>query len=150
MSCSDANLKHGDKAAGSNSVSNADTLRSAWVSLFRWENHQRLAHLWKSARTGKAWKAENGVLHLVADKKLAGKHLTEGDIVTKDEFENYDFKTDWKISRAGNSGIMFYVKEDIAKYPYPLEYRTGISDMWTTRKMRTEKFINRMPATSMN
>ncbi len=34
-----------------------------------------------------------------------------GDIITKDQFENFEFSVDWKISEGGNSGVMFKVKE---------------------------------------
>ena len=34
-----------------------------------------------------------------------------GDIVTKEEFENFELSIDWKISPGGNSGIMFKVQE---------------------------------------
>jgi hypothetical protein len=39
-----------------------------------------------------------------------------GDMVTDEEFENFDLKLEWKISPKGNSGVIFYVKEDPSKY----------------------------------
>jgi len=66
---------------------------------------------------GKAWKMEDGILHLDASKKADWQSADGGDIVTNDEYENFDLKVEWKISKAGNSGIMFYVKED-PKYEY--------------------------------
>lgn len=70
----------------------------------------------------KAWKAENGVLHLDALVKKSDS-TQGGDIVTDEEFDNFDFKIEWKISKNGNSGIMTYVKEDPVKYKQP--YHTG-------------------------
>jgi hypothetical protein len=46
-----------------------------------------------------------------------------GDIVTDQDFDNFDLKLEWKISKNGNSGIMFYVHEDTLKYKSP--YNTG-------------------------
>jgi hypothetical protein len=46
-----------------------------------------------------------------------------GDIVTDEEFENFDLKLEWKIAKNGNSGIMFCVHEDTTKYKAP--YETG-------------------------
>ena len=43
-------------------------------------------------------------------------------MVTNDEYENFHLKLEWKISPKGNSGVIFYVKED-AKYPDT--YNTG-------------------------
>lgn len=71
----------------------------------------------------KAWKAENGILHLDAASKKNYTTNEGGDIVTDEEFDNFDLKLEWKISKNGNSGIMFYVKEDTLKYERP--YFTG-------------------------
>ncbi len=38
-----------------------------------------------------------------------------GDLVTNEEYENFDLKLEWKIDSAGNSGIIFLTQED-AKY----------------------------------
>lgn len=40
-----------------------------------------------------------------------------GDIVTDEEFENFEFNIEWKISPCGNSGIIYNVVED-PKYEY--------------------------------
>lgn len=46
-----------------------------------------------------------------------------GDIVTDKEYENFHLKYDWKISKNGNSGVMFYVQDDSVKYK--ASYETG-------------------------
>lgn len=53
------------------------------------------------------WKAANGELYL-------DKAVTEGkgDIVTKNEYKDFDFTYDWKIDSCGNSGVIFNVVED--------------------------------------
>ena len=33
------------------------------------------------------------------------------DLITEDEFENFDFKVEWKMEPCANSGVMFYVHE---------------------------------------
>lgn len=48
------------------------------------------------------WVVEDGALF----RKDKG-----GDIVTKEEFENFELSIEWKISPGGNSGIMFRVQE---------------------------------------
>lgn len=45
-----------------------------------------------------------------------------GDIVTDAAFENFELKWEWKISKGGNSGVMYHVVEG-AKYSAP--YQTG-------------------------
>lgn len=80
-------------------------------------------HTYGKDSIGSAWKAEDSTLHLDAREKKDWQTKDGGDIVTNDEFENFDLKMDWKISEGGNSGIMFYVKEDTSKYQYP--WNTG-------------------------
>jgi hypothetical protein len=46
------------------------------------------------------------------------------DIVTKEQFVDFDFKFDWQIAPGGNSGVMFYVTEDgAATYHSGPEYQ---------------------------
>jgi hypothetical protein len=71
-------------------------------------------HSYGKNSAGAGWKAENGVLHFDPE---AAKDGQGGDLVTNAEFENFHLKLDWKIAPNGNSGILFYVKEDAAKYP---------------------------------
>lgn len=64
----------------------------------------------KPGVVGKSWTIENGVIGFDASKKDGG------DLITNEDFENYDFSVDWKISPNGNSGIIFNVTEDKVKY----------------------------------
>ena len=80
-------------------------------------------HTYGKDSIGSAWKAEDSTLYLDAREKKGWQTKDGGDIVTNDEFENFDLKLDWKISEDGNSGIMFYVREDTSKYQYP--WNTG-------------------------
>lgn len=80
-------------------------------------------HAYGKDAVGSAWKIKDGELHLDASKKADWQSAGGGDIVTNEEYENFDLKVEWKISRAGNSGIMFYVHEDTTQYKYP--WQTG-------------------------
>jgi hypothetical protein len=44
-----------------------------------------------------------------------------GDIITRDEFEDFELYLEWAISEGGNSGIFFHVLED----NYPTTYASG-------------------------
>ncbi|UCG27866.1 MAG: DUF1080 domain-containing protein [Bacteroidales bacterium] len=44
-----------------------------------------------------------------------------GDIITEEEYENFELKLEWKISPQGNSGILYHVLEG----DYPAVYATG-------------------------
>jgi hypothetical protein len=92
---------------------------SGWEILF----DGKTTHGWHNygkQNVGNEWKVQNGVLHLDA----SAKDKEGGDLTTDQEYGNFDLKLDWKISEKGNSGIIFYVNEDPAKYPE--SYETGI------------------------
>jgi 3-keto-disaccharide hydrolase len=93
-----------------------------WVSLFDGKTTNGW-HKYGGGPVGPAWKVADGVLHLDASEKEGGKIKGGGDIVTDEQFENFDLKLEWKISEGGNSGIMFCVQEDTTKYKAP--YETG-------------------------
>ena len=75
-------------------------------------------HTYGSKSIGAAWKTANGTLYLDAQSKKQFKANTGGDIITNEEYGNFELQLDWKISKNGNSGICFYVKEDRSKYQY--------------------------------
>ena len=52
----------------------------------------------------------------------AAKWDTGGDLVSEQQFDNFDLSWDWKIEAGGNSGVMYHVIED-PKYKGP--YETG-------------------------
>lgn len=77
-------------------------------------------HSYGKQNASNEWKVEDGTIHLDA----ATKNAERGDLVTNEEYENFDLKVDWKISKEGNSGVIFYVHENPAKYQET--YETGI------------------------
>ena len=91
-----------------------------WTSLFDgqkiegWHSHGRNT-------AGSSWKAVDGVLYLDTTK-TQGKR-DEGDLVTDKEYENFHLSLEWKLSKGGNSGVIFLVKEDTTKYKRT--YETG-------------------------
>jgi hypothetical protein len=67
-------------------------------------------HSYNKTEATDIWKVEDGALTI---DSVARKNGTpDGDLVTNDEFENYELALEWKISEAGNSGIIFSVHED--------------------------------------
>ena len=96
-------------------TSAADT--AGWVSLFDGKTTTGW-HSYGKTKTGEAWKVADGTLYLDTTKKEGWQTIEGGDIVTDEEYENFDLKLEWKIAPNGNSGIIFYIKEDTAKYKY--------------------------------
>src|SRR5436190_16883480 len=62
-----------------------------------------------------SWNVTNGILC-----SERSKSNTHADLITNDEFENFELSIDWKLSPKGNSGIMYLVTE---QYDHP--YQSG-------------------------
>ena len=77
-------------------------------------------HIYNSKSDGAAWKVQDGILYLDPEAKKSG--AGGGDLVTNEEYENFDLKLEWKIDSAGNSGIIFLTQEDPK---YNATYLTG-------------------------
>lgn len=88
----------------------------SWHSLFNGHDLSGWHTYLKHSPTA-AWKVEDGAIEL----DHSG-HAEGGDLVTNREFENFDLKLEWKISKAGNSGIIFEVHESPK---FPATYQTG-------------------------
>lgn len=81
-------------------------------------------HRYGGDAVGKKWQIQDGTLFF--EGKVEGEDETAaaegGDILTNDEFENYELSLEWKISPGGNSGIIYNVIES-DQYEYP--WQTG-------------------------
>jgi 3-keto-disaccharide hydrolase len=98
-----------------NSVNSSKaTSDNGWITLFDGKTTNGW-HSYGKNYVGKEWKVEGGVLHLDSTVRKNSKNEA-GDLVTNDEYANFDLKLEWKISPKGNSGIIFYVQEDTAKF----------------------------------
>jgi hypothetical protein len=64
------------------------------------------------------WKIENGAIRKLADGQVPrlpdGQPAAGGDLMTRDTYRDFELTWDWKISRAGNSGVKYNVSEEIS------------------------------------
>ena len=109
------------KINSTSNVSNGEKSSDGWVSLFDGKTTTGWHSYGKDKVEGR-WRVADGAIYL-ADKKEAHQ-AGEGDLVTNLSYENFDLKLEWKISTNGNSGIIFYINEDTAKYKDT--YNTGM------------------------
>ena len=78
-----------------------------WIPLFdgnsldRWRGFRR-------ADLPASWRVEDGTLAFVPLEDRAQR----GDIVSRDQFGDFELELEWKISEGGNSGVMYRVGED--------------------------------------
>ncbi len=88
-----------------------------WVSLFDgktlkgWHGFNKTGEI-------KNWTIEEGAMVCLG----AAADAHGGDIVSDASYENFELKWEWKISKGGNSGVMYHVMEG-PKYKSP--YETG-------------------------
>jgi hypothetical protein len=65
-----------------------------------------------------SWSVKEGTLYCKGS--ATNKSDTRSDMITVDQYENFDLELDWKISPQGNSGIMYMVTEE-----FPTAYLSG-------------------------
>lgn len=80
-------------------------------------------HKYGGNPTGAAWKVADGALYLDTTNKKDWQIEQGGDIVSDSAYDNFHLKLEWKIAKDGNSGIIFYIHEDTARYEWP--WHTG-------------------------
>jgi hypothetical protein len=118
---SDSSINKNDSSANNNEMTTTNNSLTdqekseGWVLLFD-GNSKGGWHVFKNQTDGAAWKVDDGALHFQPMEKSGG------DVVTDQDFDNFDLKLEWKIDTGGNSGIMFYVKEATK---YENTYNTG-------------------------
>ena len=75
-------------------------------------------HTYLRDTVGSKWQVRDGAIIFDTSKPRNGG----GDLVTNDEFGNFELLLEWKISKGGNSGIIFNIQED---KKFPATYLTG-------------------------
>ena len=83
-----------------------------WISLFDGKTLQGWRGYKKPDATGTRWIVQDGTLTLPPND---GKD-TRGarDIISTDTFDLFELEWEWKISPGGNSGVKYYILEDLA------------------------------------
>jgi len=90
---------------GCASTETTGTDKSGWISLFDGSSTEAFRGYKKESFPDTSWKVENGTL-----KTIPGNNGV--DLITKDEFKDFELTLEWKISPGGNSGVIYRVTED--------------------------------------
>lgn len=77
--------------------------RSGWKLLFDGKSADQFRN-YKKKTLSDGWVIEDGA--------IVRKKSGAGDIITKQEFDSFDLQLEYRISKGGNSGLMFHVTED--------------------------------------
>lgn len=90
------------------SLANAQTV-SEWITLFDGHSTDAWRGFQKSIFPTDCWVIDQGTLKTVPGHEL--------DLLTKEQYKDFELELEWKVAKASNSGIMFHVSED-AKETY--------------------------------
>jgi len=74
-----------------------------WQLLFDGKNPAKTWRGFRSEEFPAGWIVDNGTLHRAEEA---------GDIITREQFQNFELSIQWRVEGPGNSGIMFRVSED--------------------------------------
>ena len=95
-----------------------DERRHGWRLLFDGKTFNGWRGLGYDSVPTAHWKIENGSIRKLADGQVPrlpdGQPAAGGDLMTRDTYRNFELTWDWKISRAGNSGVKYNVSEEIS------------------------------------
>lgn len=85
--------------------------REGWILLFDGESLSN----WRTFNGGEVtgWSVKDGVLY---NSGVGSDH--GGDIITVDEFNNFELYLEWNVAPESNSGIFFHVQEGIVNAVY--------------------------------
>lgn len=98
----------GQSGSGQTNMLTSKEKNDGWQLLFDGQTTNGW-HTYNKDFVSKNWNVVDGAI--VLDPKIKDPR-GNGDLVTDNAYENYEFSTEWKISEAGNSGIIFDIKED--------------------------------------
>jgi cytochrome c len=98
--------------------------RDGWQLLFDGKSISGW-HNYGKTTIGKSWVINDNSIHLDAQTNPDGGWQAPdgGDIVSAEEYGDFELQIDWKIGACGNSGIIYHIVEDPAKYDYV--WKTG-------------------------
>lgn len=115
--------------------------QTGWRLLFDGQSLKGWRAYGKQSPPGAGWKAEDGLL-----KKIGGQR--GGDIITEDQFGDFELSWEWKISAAGNNGVKYLVTEARTSAPgheYQMIDDTGHPDGKLGAKRQTASFYDVLP-----
>jgi hypothetical protein len=113
---------------GSGAIAAPNTLspteqRDGWRLLFDGKTFSGWRGLGYDSVPTAHWTIEDGVIRKIPDgqvpRQADGQPAVGGDLMTTDTFRDFELSWDWKISRAGNSGVKYNVSEEISMAAAP-------------------------------
>lgn len=110
------------ESGGDNTLTDEEK-QQGWTLLFDGNSTDQWRGAHQEAFPEKGWHVEDGML--VVEEAEGEESGNGGDIVTQDEYDNFEFSLDFKLTEGANSGIKYYVTEQYnsGKSAIGLEYQ---------------------------
>ena len=111
-----AKYNHGAQGARSDEANLPNTLtaaerRAGWRLLFDGKSTQGWRGYHRDNFPSGRWVVQDDSLHHLAGK---GEQSTDGgDIITTNQFDNFELSLEWKLAPGGNSGIKYLIDESL-------------------------------------
>ena len=108
------------KSGQMTSTNNKNTLTAAerqagWVLLFDGKTSSGWRGAYKDAFPTEGWRIENG--EMVVVKADGAESRNGGDIITLEQYADFELELEAKLTRGANSGVKYFVTERLPKSP---------------------------------
>ena len=128
LGCKDKEVKKAKKLETTIEVNNSLTdmeKQQGWELLFDGVSFKGWRGLGRKDVQTELWKIEDGTIRKLNSGEVPsmpdGQPMEGGDLMTADTFDNYELYFEWKILKAGNTGLKYNVSEEISQ-KYGSEY----------------------------
>jgi hypothetical protein len=93
--------------------------KAGWQLLFDGQSFNGWRGLGRDHVPEGLWVVENGMIRKIKNSDVTrlpdGRAVENGDLMTVDTFSDFELYFEWKINKAGNSGLKYNVSEEMAK-----------------------------------
>lgn len=107
---------------GTANMLTANEKAEGWKLLFDGKAVTGLAGLQKRDFLKEGWEIKNGALSLPKSVRESGK-ATGGDLVTSEQFGDFEFKFDFKLAASAVSGVLYFARGGGGQKPTGHEYQ---------------------------
>ncbi|WP_341350744.1 DUF1080 domain-containing protein [Sabulibacter ruber] len=115
MTASATSTAEGITAPESHNTLTEKEKKEGWKLLFDGKTTKGWRGAYKDAFPEQGWKIENG--ELVVLKSGGGESRNGGDIITEQQYDNFELTLEAKLTPGANSGVKYFVTERLPKSP---------------------------------
>lgn len=111
-------IAHKTSHSEDNTLSDKE-VNEGWKLLFDGKTFDGWRGMGRDHVQNELWKIEEGTIRKLNSEEVLplpdGKAVEGGDLMTIETFENYELYFEWKILKAGNTGLKYNVSEDLSQ-----------------------------------